>query len=143
MSEEVRTFDLQVVSVNGIFYNDKAREIIIPCDDGELAILAGHEEMILAIYDGVIKIKKPDGEWIYGVVSLGSVQFTVDNKCLVIVNAVERPEDIDIEGAKEAYQFAMDHLREKQTPKELKKSQDGLARAKARLFAASKYGEKK
>ena len=143
MSDEVKTFDLQVVSVNGIFYNDKAQEIIIPCDDGELAILAGHEEMILATYDGVIKIKKPDGEWIYGVVSLGSVQFTVDNKCIVIVNTVERPEDIDIERAKEAYQFAMDHLREKQTPKELKKSQDGLARAKARLFAASKYGEKK
>ena len=143
MSDEVRCFDLQVVSVNGIFYKDKAQEIIIPCDDGELAILAGHEEMILAIYDGVIKIKKPDGEWIYGVVSLGSVQFTVDNRCIVIVNTVERPEDIDIDRAKEAYQFAMDHLREKQTPKELKKSKDGLARAKARLFAASKYGKKK
>ena len=62
MSEEVKTFDLKVVSVNGVFYNDKAQEIILPCDDGELAILTGHEEMILAIYDGVIKIKKPDGE---------------------------------------------------------------------------------
>ena len=143
MSDEVKTFDLQVVSVNGIFYEDKAQEIIIPCDDGELAILYGHEEMILAIYDGVIKIKKPDGEWIYGVVSLGSVQYTVDNKCIVIVNTVERPEEIDIERAKEAYQFAMEHLREKQTPKELGKSQAGLARAKARLFAASKYGKEK
>ena len=143
MSEEVKTFDLQVVSVNGVFYNDKAQEIILPCDDGELAILTGHEEMILAIYDGVIKIKKPDGEWLYGVVSLGSAQFTVDNRCIVIVNTVERPEEIDIERAKEAYQFAMDHLREKQSPKELGKSKAGLARAKARLDAASKYGEKK
>ena len=143
MSDEVKTFDLQVLSVNGVFYDDKAQEIILPCDDGELAILAGHEEMILAIYDGVIKIKKPDGRWLYGVVSLGSVRYTVDNKCIVIVNTVERPEEIDIERAKEAYQFAMDHLREKQSPKELKKSQAGLARAKARLYAASKYGENK
>ena len=142
MSDLVKTFALQVISVHGIFYQDEAQEIILPCDDGELAILPGHEEMILAIYDGVIQIKKPDGEWLYGVVSLGSVQFTVDNRCIVIVNTVERPEEIDIARAREAYDFAMDHLRQKQSPKELKKSRDGLARAKARLYAASKYGEK-
>ena len=63
MSEQLaKTFHLQVISVNGIFYDDQAIEIIVPCDDGELAILAGHEEMILAIYEGIIKIKNPKGD---------------------------------------------------------------------------------
>lgn len=134
-----KTFHLQVISVNGIFYDDEAIEIIVPCDDGELAILAGHEEMILAIYEGIIKIKNPKGEWVIGVVSIGSVQVTVDNRCIVLVNTVERPEDIDKRRAQEAYEFAMEHLMQKQSIKEFKKSQAGLARALTRLKAVSKY----
>ena len=95
MSENAKTFDLKVISVNGIFYDGPAREIILPCHDGELAILFGHEEMIYAIYDGIIKIKKPDNEWQVGVVSIGSVQYTSDNKCIVLVNTAERPGEID------------------------------------------------
>lgn len=135
----VKTFHLQVISVNGTFYDDEAEEIIVPCDDGELAILAGHEEMILAIYEGIIRIKRSDGSWCIGVVSIGSVQVTTDNKCIVLVNTVERPEDIDRRRAQEAYEFAMEHLQQKQSIKEFKKSQAGLARALTRLKAASKY----
>lgn len=139
MSEErVATFGLQVISVNGIFYDDKAEEIILPCDDGELAVLSGHEEMILALSDGIIKIKKPGGEWTVGVVSLGSVQ-VANNRCIVIVNTVERPEDIDKRRAQEAYEYAKEHLLQKQSIKEFKKSQAGLARALTRLSAVSKY----
>ena len=140
-NEKVPTFGLQVISVNGVFYDDRAEEIILPCYDGELAILAGHEEMILALSDGVIKIKKPGGEWIYGVVSLGSVQVDTQNRCIVIVNTVEKPEDIDKRRAQEAYEFAMEHLQQKQSIKEFKKSQAGLARALTRLKAASKYSD--
>ena len=132
------TFGLQVISVNGVFFDDRAEEIILPCEDGELAILAGHEEMILALSDGIIKIKKPGGEWLVGVVSLGSVQ-VANNRCIVLVNTVERPEDIDKRRAQEAYEFAMEHLAQKQSIKEFKKSQAGLARALSRLKAASKY----
>ena len=139
-SEKLPTFGLQVISVNGIFYDDRAEEIILPLEDGELAILAEHEEMILALSDGVIKIKKPGGEWIYGVISLGSVQ-VANNRCIVIVNTVERPEDIDKRRAQEAYEFAMEHLQQKQSIKEFKKSQAGLARALTRLKAAAKYNE--
>ncbi|MBO6239364.1 MAG: ATP synthase F1 subunit epsilon [Butyrivibrio sp.] len=138
IEDKVPTFGLQVISVNGVFYDDKAEEIILPCEDGELAVLAGHEEMILALSDGVIKIKKPGGEWIYGVVSLGSVQ-VANNRCIVIVNTVEKPGDIDKRRAQEAYEFAMEHLQQKQSIKEFKKSQAGLARALTRLSAASKY----
>lgn len=142
MSERnVPTFGLKVISVNGIFFDDQAEEIILPCEDGELAILANHEEMILAISDGVIKIKKKGGDWIYGVVSLGSLQVTTDNRCIVIVNTVEKPEDIDKRRAQEAYEFALEHLQQKQSIKEFKKSQAGLARALTRLKAASKYSD--
>ena len=138
--EKAPTFGLRVISVNGIFYDDRAEEIILPCADGELAILANHEELILALSDGVIKLKQPGGEWLYGVVSLGAVQ-VANNRCIVLVNTVERPEDIDKQRAREAYEFAMEHLQHKQSIKEFKKSQAGLARALTRLKAASKYSD--
>ena len=125
--------------MNGIFFDGEAQEIILPCDDGEMAILAGHEEAILAIYEGIIRIKDSKGKLIIGVVSIGSVQVTVDNRCIVLVNTVEKPEDIDRRRAQEAYEFAMEHLQQKQSIKEFKKSQAGLARALTRLKAASKY----
>ena len=71
-------------------------------------------------------------------VSIGSVQ-VANNRCIVLVNTVERPEDIDKQRAREAYEFAMEHLQQKQSIKEFKKSQAGLARALTRLKAASKY----
>lgn len=138
MGEKKATFGLQVISVNGMFYDDRAEEIILPLEDGEIALLAHHEEMILGINDGIIKIKKPDGNWIYGIVSLGSVQFA-NNRCIILVNTVEKPEDIDKRRAQEAYEYAMEHLLQKQSIKEFKKSQAGLARALTRLKAASKY----
>ena len=139
--EKAKLFRLQVISVNGTFYDDEAAEVILPCEDGELAVLYGHEEMILAIYDGILKIKKPDASWVIGVVSIGAVRYTVDNRCIVLVNTVEKPEDIDKRRAQEAYEFAKEHLQQTQSIKEFKKSQAGLARALTRLKAASKYQE--
>ena len=138
MEGKAPTFGLQVISVNGMFYDDRAEEIILPCDDGEMAILPNHADLILALKDGIIKIKKPGGEWVTGVVSLGSVQ-VANNRCIIIVNTVEKPENIDKRRAQEAYEYAMEHLLQKQSIKEFKKSQAGLARALTRLKAASKY----
>ncbi len=139
--EKDKIFHLQVMSVNGTFYDDGALEIIVPCEDGQMAFLYGHEELILALSDGIINIKKPDGNWLVGVASIGTLQFTTDNRCIVIVNTVERPEEIDKRRAQEAYEFAMEHLLQQQSIKEYKKSQAGLARALTRLKAASKYQE--
>ena len=139
MSEDLHSFRLQVMSANGIFYDGEAIEVVLPCDDGEHALLAHHEEMIVAVYDGILKIKDEKGNWIIGVVSLGSAQFFSDNSCIILVNTVERPEEIDKHRAQEAYEFALDHLKQQQTTKEYNKSVAGLSRAKARLDAANKY----
>ena len=141
MSELFHSFKLQVMSANGIFYDGKATEVVLPCDDGLLALLANHEEMIVAVYDGILKIRDGEGNWIIGVVSLGSAQFFSDNSCIILVNTIEKPEEIDRLRAEEAYRFALDHLKEDQTTKEYQKSAAGLARAKARLEGVSKYGK--
>ncbi|MCR5672022.1 MAG: ATP synthase F1 subunit epsilon [Butyrivibrio sp.] len=133
-----QTFELKVMSINGIFYDGPVKELIVPCVDGELAILANHEEMILALSDGLIRIIDPENKEVVGAVSVGSLQVH-ENKCIVIVNTAERPEDIDKRRAQEAYEYEMEQLQRKQSLKEFKQSQAGLARALTRLKAASKY----
>ncbi len=138
MADKVSTFGLQVMSINGIFYDGRAKMIILPCVDGETSILAHHEEMFLAIYDGMLRIQKPDGTWIEGVSGVGSAQFA-NNRCIVIVDTVELPENIDVRRAQEALEAAQEKIRQNQSQREYRASQASMARALSRLKAASKY----
>ena len=72
---DAHLFHLKVVSVNGVFYDGKCRAVVLPSIDGEMAFLAHHEEMFLAIYDGQIRIQKEDGSSIEAIVSLGDAPF--------------------------------------------------------------------
>ena len=98
---EKKTFGLQVMSTNGIFYNDRASEIILPCIDGEYAILAEHEELVLAIYDGKMTIRDAIGDKIIAIVGRGSCQ-VANNRVIVLVDTCEKPEDIDRHRAQRA-----------------------------------------
>ena len=134
---EVHTFGLQVMSINGIFFDGRAVSITLPCDDGELCIQPYHEEMWVAIYAGEIKIRKPEGDVVIGVCGNGSVQFA-NNRCLVLADTMERPEDIDVHRAKEALEIAKERMRQKNSIAEYKMSQAAMARALSRLKATNK-----
>ncbi|MBF1022192.1 MAG: ATP synthase F1 subunit epsilon, partial [Lachnospiraceae bacterium] len=54
------TFGLKVMSANGVFFDGRAESVTIPCKDGSMQILAHHEEMIVAIYQGDMKIVSAD-----------------------------------------------------------------------------------
>ncbi len=137
-SKDSHLFRLQVISVNGIFFDGRCKAVILPCIDGEMAFLAHHEEMFLAIYDGEIKIQKEDGTWIEAIVSLGSAQYA-NNRCTIIVDTCELPEEIDARRANEALELAKEHMRQEQSIRELRMSQAAMARALTRLkFSTSK-----
>lgn len=132
------TFSLQVMSINGIFFEGRCRKVIVPCIDGQMAFEAHHEEMFLAIYNGTMKIQKEDGSWIEAVVGVGSAQFA-NNRCTILAYTAERPEDIDVHRAQEALENAKEKIRQQNSIKEYRMSQAAMARALSRLDAASKY----
>ena len=58
------TFRLKIISSSRIFYNGPCHCLIIPALDGEKAVLAHHEEMIIAVKSGEMRMKaSEDGEW--------------------------------------------------------------------------------
>lgn len=131
-------FHLRVIAADKEFYNGKCESLIIPAFDGQKEILAHHEDMVIAVDDGEMRYK-PEGstEWVHAVVGKGFVQI-VNNRVILLVETVERPEDIDIARAEAAKARAEEQMRQKQSIQEYYHSSASLARAMARLKAAGK-----
>ena len=100
------SFSLRIISSTRIFYEGPCRCLIVPAPDGEKAILAHHEEMILALREGEMRMQIEDGgEWSYAVISPGFCQ-VAHNRVTLLADTVERPEEIDAVRAREALERA-------------------------------------
>ena len=134
----MNTFYLRVISSNKVFFDDKVTKFVLPLEDGEMAVLPHHENMIIATSIGEIRIDTPDGKKILGVVGEGFAQI-VNNRVTMLVDSAERPEDIDRVRAEAALERAKEQLRQKQSIQEYHVSQASMARAMLRLKEAGKY----
>ena len=64
------------------------------------------------------------------------------NRVTIIVDSVERPEEIDARRAQEALERAQEAMRQKQSIQEYHMSQANIARAMARLAVKKHYEDK-
>ena len=127
------SFDLKVIASDKVFYSGKCECIIVPALDGELAVMAHHQKMVVATKVGEIRFREPDSEeWRRAVVGIGFVHIA-DNRVTMLVDTAERPEDIDAVRAREALERAQEQLRQKQSIQEYHVSQASLTRAMYRL----------
>ena len=132
------TFSLKVIASDKIFFDGRAEVLIIPEIDGEKAILAHHEDMVIAINVGDMKFRLEDDTWVNAVVGQGFAQ-VINNRVSVLVDTAERPEDIDAARAKDALERAKEQLRQKQSLQDFHLSQASMARAMSRLKSTSKF----
>ena len=132
------SYNLRIIAADKEFFTGKCVSLIIPAFDGQKEILAHHEDMVIAVVGGMMRYK-PEGsdEWIQAVVGQGFVQI-LNNRVVLLVETVERPEDIDIARAEAAKARAEEQLRQKQSIQEYYHSSASLARAMARLKAADR-----
>ena len=132
-------FYLKVISSNRIFYEGFCTCLIIPSVDGEKAIMAHHEEVIVAVDNGEMRMQKEEGgEWSYAVLGKGFCMVT-NNRVTVLADTVERPEEVDANRAKEALERAQERLRQKQSIQEYHMTQAAMARALTRLKETEKF----
>ena len=132
-------FYLKVISSNRIFYEGFCTCLIIPSVDGEKAIMAHHEEVIVAVDNGEMRMQKEEGgEWSYAVLGKGFCM-VANNRVTVLADTVERPEEVDANRAKEALERAQERLRQKQCIHEYHMTQAAMARALTRLKETEKF----
>ena len=132
-------FYLKVISSNRIFYEGFCTCLNIPSVDGEKAIMAHHEEVIVAVDNGEMRMQKEEGgEWSYAVLGKGFCM-VANNRVTVLADTVERPEEVDANRAKEALERAQERLRQKQSIQEYHMTQAAMARALTRLKETEKF----
>ena len=130
-------FYVKIISSNRIFYEGFCHCLIIPAVDGEQAIMAHHEETIIAVQNGEMRMQKEEGgEWSYAVLGKGFCM-AANNRVTVLADTVERPEEVDVNRAKE--ERAQERLRQKQSIQEYHTTQAALARALTRLKETEKF----
>ena len=129
-------FHLKILASDKTFYDGQAISMTIPAFDGSYQIMAHHEPVVMALKEGVIRLKyeEEDGSeaTITGINGLGLVNITRD-MVTVLVDSIEAPEDIDRARAEKALKRAMEQLRQDQSIQEYEMSRASMARAMLRL----------
>ena len=107
------TFYFEIIASDKKFYSGACEHVIFPAVDGLYGVLANHEDTVTAVVAGELRFKV-DGEWKVCVVGEGFADVTRDF-VVIVVDTVERPEDIDIIRAREAKTRAEERLKQKQS----------------------------
>jgi F-type H+-transporting ATPase subunit epsilon len=133
----MNTFYLKIIASNKIFFKGKCETLTVPALDGELAVMAHHQNMVVATKVGEIRFKEEGSEEYHkAIVGIGFVHIA-NNRVTMLVDTCEKPEDIDRVRAEEALERAKEQLRQKQSIQEYHVSQASLARAMYRLKSSS------
>lgn len=132
-------FKLQILEADGEFYNGTCVSMQVPLADGSKGILANHVNMIAAIVPGELSYKTSEEED-YNIVSVANGVVKIENnEVLILTDALERIEDIDVNRAREKAKEAQEELRGKQSIQEHKQAELRLYRAINRMKLNAKY----
>ena len=132
-----KTFQLEIIATDRIFYKGECEHLVITAIDGLLGIMAGHEPLVTCLPTGELKYMV-NGVWKYAAISEGFIQ-VMPEKSVILADSCELPEEIDIKRAEEARQRAEEKLRQKQSIMEYYQTQAALNRAMNRLKISQKH----
>ncbi len=130
-------FKVKILAADKIFYEGECTSLIIPTTEGEYGILAHHSNMLGAMMPGLLKVKLTDDED-FNIASISNGIFKIENnEVLLLVDSIERPEEIDINRAERDAKIAKEALLQKMARQEYYTTQIKLARAINRLRVKS------
>lgn len=132
-----KTFYLELLASDRPFYVGECEHIVYPASDGLMGILPGHETLVTVIEPGEIKYKV-NGQWRYCAISDGFAEVRGDY-VLILGDAIELPEEIDIKRAEEAAERAKELMEQKQSMMQYYHTQAALNRAMNRLKVSRKH----
>lgn len=128
LSVEIVTIERKVLSEEGI------DEVIAPGVEGELAVLPRHAAFMTMLRPGELILKK-GGEEIPFAVTGGFFEVLRD-KVIVLADAAERAEEIDVQRAEQARERARLALERRESTEDLAMAAAALQRAMIRLRVA-------
>ena len=128
----MEVFQAHILAADRSFYEGPCVSLTVPTSDGEQGILAHHSDMIAAVLPGTLRYQTPEGPVRLAAVSSGLVKIE-KNEVLVLVDSVERPEEIDAARARREADEAREAMLQRKSRQEYQLAQATLARALNRL----------
>lgn len=134
----MRPFDIQILASDHVFYEGEILSVVIPTVDGYYGVMARHTNVIIGIVPGIFSYTLPDGIKREASVSFGMLKVE-KGKVLVLVDTIEKPEDIDINLAERQAAQAKEALLQKKKTWEYNVAHATLARVASRIKLRNKY----
>lgn len=128
----MKTFRLRILAAERTFYDGPCQSLTVPTIDGRYGLMAQHENVVIAIIPGELTLHTESGEEQIAAVSEGMLKME-DNEALVLVDTIERPEEIDLHRAEQIAAEAEATLREKHSEQERTLVMARMARAMSRM----------
>ena len=122
---------LDVVTAERVVFSDDVDVVIAPGVEGQLGILPHHAPLMTMLKPGELLVRK-DGEEFSLVITGGFLEVRPD-RVIVLADAAERVEEIDVARAEEARRRAQERLMERIPEVEAVRAQAALLRALARI----------
>jgi len=127
---------LEVVTPERVVANEYVDFVVAPGAEGEVGILPHHAPMITSLDIGILRYTL-DGKT-EKIALTGGFLEVKSNKVVVLANAAERGEEIDVERAERALERARERLTKKTPDVDVLRAELAMRRALNRLKAAGK-----
>jgi len=132
---------LDIVTAEQVVFSEDVDVVVAPGIEGELGILPHHTPLMTMLQPGELRVRK-GGEEIFLVISGGFLEVRPD-RIIVLADAAERAEEIDIARAEEAKRRAEERLALPATDVDLARAEAALRRSLARLRIAERRRRRK
>jgi len=132
----VATFRLEIVTAERMIFSDEVSSVIAWGAEGQLGILPHHAPLMTMLQPGDLMIRKEKGEE-YLAISGGFLEVRPD-KVIILADACERVDEIDIARAEEAKKRAQETMKAAPLGVDAAAAEAALRRSIARLKVAER-----
>ena len=137
---DLPTFKVSVLTQEKVHLQTDAVHLQAPGGLGYLGVLANHAPLLTTLKPGELTVSLRGGKDEVFAVSGGLLK-VADNEAVVLAEAVERPEEIDLERAVQAKERAEERLKARQIEVDLERAATALDRALNRIRIRKEYSD--
>jgi F-type H+-transporting ATPase subunit epsilon len=125
------TTRLEIVTAERVVFSDEVEVVVAPGVEGELGILPHHAPLMTMLLPGELLVRK-GGEEFFLAISGGFLEVRPD-RIIILADAAERAEEIDIARAEAAKRRAEERLKHPVPEIDMTRAEAALRRSLARL----------
>lgn len=126
------TFPLEIVTPDKKFFEEEVEMLTVSGIEGQLGILKNHIPLVTPLAIGKVNIKLKDGSSRVAAVAEGYLDVRSD-KTIIVTDAAEWPDEIDVKRAEIAKKRAEERLQQKQEEVDFVRAEVALKKAINRI----------